>query len=56
MKILRTIRMSAEDLSSALLPPKLVTPIAHYQCPKLKLKNYSIWAIQVKVILEAHGL
>nr|GFA05438.1 zinc finger, CCHC-type [Tanacetum cinerariifolium] len=36
--------------------PKPVTPIAHYQCPKLKSTNYTVWAIQIKVILEAHGL
>ena len=35
---------------------KPVTPIAQYQCPKLKNTNYTVWAIQVKVILEAHGL
>ncbi|PWA38442.1 gag-pol polyprotein [Artemisia annua] len=35
---------------------KPVTPIAQYQCPKLKTTNYTVWAIQIKVILEAHGL
>ncbi|GJZ56680.1 zinc finger, CCHC-type containing protein [Tanacetum coccineum] len=25
-------------------------------CPKLKTTNYTVWAIQIKVILEAHGL
>ncbi|GKC89315.1 zinc finger, CCHC-type containing protein [Tanacetum coccineum] len=35
---------------------KPVTPIAQYQCPKLKNTNYTVWAIQIKVILEAHGL
>ncbi|GJR35223.1 zinc finger, CCHC-type containing protein [Tanacetum coccineum] len=48
--------MSGEDLSSALITPKPVTPITHYQCPTLKLTNYTVWAIQIKVILEAHGL
>ena len=35
---------------------KPVTPIAQYQCPTLKNTNYTVWAIQIKVILEAHGL
>nr|GEZ23480.1 zinc finger, CCHC-type [Tanacetum cinerariifolium] len=35
---------------------KPVTTIAQYQCPKLKNTNYIVWAIQIKVILEAHGL
>ena len=35
---------------------KPITPIAQYQCPKLKTTNYTVWAIQIKVILEAHGL
>nr|GFA26975.1 zinc finger, CCHC-type [Tanacetum cinerariifolium] len=30
--------------------------MAQYQCPKLKTTNYTVWAIQIKVILEAHGL
>ncbi|GKC20098.1 zinc finger, CCHC-type containing protein [Tanacetum coccineum] len=48
--------MSGEDLSSALITPKPVTPITHYQCLTLKLTNYTVWAIQIKVILEAHRL
>ena len=35
---------------------KPLTPIAQYQCPKLKNTNYTVWAIQIKVILEANGL
>nr|GFA95897.1 zinc finger, CCHC-type [Tanacetum cinerariifolium]GFB21295.1 zinc finger, CCHC-type [Tanacetum cinerariifolium] len=35
---------------------KPITPIAQYQCPKLKNTNYTVWAIQIKVILEEHGL
>ncbi|PWA94574.1 ribonuclease H-like domain, Reverse transcriptase, RNA-dependent DNA polymerase [Artemisia annua] len=35
---------------------KPITPFAQYQCPKLKTTNYTVWAIQIKVILEAHGL
>lgn len=35
---------------------KPVTPIAQYQCPKLKTTNHTVWAIQIMVILEAHGL
>nr|GFC12508.1 zinc finger, CCHC-type [Tanacetum cinerariifolium] len=30
--------------------------MAQYQCLKLKTTNYTDWAIQIKVILEAHGL
>nr|GEW94020.1 zinc finger, CCHC-type [Tanacetum cinerariifolium] len=30
--------------------------MAQYQCPKLETINYTVWAIQIKVILEAHGL
>nr|GFA41922.1 zinc finger, CCHC-type [Tanacetum cinerariifolium] len=33
---------------------KPITPMAQYECPKLKNTNYTIWAIQIKVILEAH--
>ncbi|PWA78922.1 zinc finger, CCHC-type [Artemisia annua] len=35
---------------------KPITPIAQYQCSKLKTTNYTVWAIQIKVILDAHGL
>ncbi|PWA86893.1 copia protein [Artemisia annua] len=35
---------------------KHITPIAQYQCPKLKNTNYTVWAIQIKAILDAHGL
>ena len=35
---------------------KPVTPIAQYQCPKLKNTNYPVRIIQIKVILEAQGL
>ncbi|GJY99627.1 zinc finger, CCHC-type containing protein [Tanacetum coccineum] len=38
------------------LSVKTRTPIAQYQCPKLKTTNYTVWAIQIKVILEAQGL
>ncbi|GKA34551.1 zinc finger, CCHC-type containing protein [Tanacetum coccineum] len=48
--------MTIEDLNSALITQKPVAPITHYQCPTLKLTNYTVWAIQTKVILEAHGL
>ncbi|GJS03669.1 zinc finger, CCHC-type containing protein [Tanacetum coccineum] len=48
--------MTIEDLNSALITQKPVAPITHYQCPTLKLTNYTVWAIQIKVILEAHGL
>nr|GEW56961.1 zinc finger, CCHC-type [Tanacetum cinerariifolium] len=47
--------MPADDLGDT-STPKPVTPIAHYQCPKLKSTNYTVWAIQLKVVLEAHGL
>nr|GEW68349.1 zinc finger, CCHC-type [Tanacetum cinerariifolium] len=52
---MKIIKMPADDLgdTSTLKP---VTPIVHYQCPKLKSINYTVWAIQIKVILEAHGL
>nr|GFB88015.1 zinc finger, CCHC-type [Tanacetum cinerariifolium] len=30
--------------------------MTQYQCPKLKVTNYTVWAIQIKVILEAHDL
>ncbi|GJZ61361.1 zinc finger, CCHC-type containing protein [Tanacetum coccineum] len=48
--------MTIEDLNSALITQKPVAPITHYQCPTLKSTNYTVWAIQIKVILEAHGL
>ncbi|GKD44936.1 zinc finger, CCHC-type containing protein [Tanacetum coccineum] len=48
--------MAGDDTTSTSTPPKPVTPIAQYQCPKLKNTNYTVWAIQIKVILEAHGL
>ncbi|GJR08666.1 zinc finger, CCHC-type containing protein [Tanacetum coccineum] len=48
--------MTIEDLNSALITQKPVAPITHYQYPTLKLTNYTVWAIQTKVILEAHGL
>ncbi|GJX99975.1 zinc finger, CCHC-type containing protein [Tanacetum coccineum] len=47
--------MAGDDTAST-SAPKPVTPIAQYQCPKLKSTNYTVWAIQIKVILEAHGL
>ncbi|GJR48432.1 zinc finger, CCHC-type containing protein [Tanacetum coccineum] len=43
-------------MASTSAPQKPVTPIAQYQCPKLKNTNYTVWAIQIKVILEAHDL
>ncbi|GKC33716.1 hypothetical protein Tco_1046100 [Tanacetum coccineum] len=52
----KLVRMTIEDLNSALITQKPVAPITHYQCPTLKLTNYTVWAIQTKVILEAHGL
>nr|GEV35251.1 zinc finger, CCHC-type [Tanacetum cinerariifolium] len=42
------------DNTSNIMKP--ITPIAQYLCPKLKNTNYTVWAIQIKVILEAHGL
>ncbi|GKA09506.1 zinc finger, CCHC-type containing protein [Tanacetum coccineum] len=45
--------MTGDDTTNTLKP---ITPIAQYQCPKLKTTNYTVWAIQIKVILEAHGL
>ncbi|GKA23814.1 zinc finger, CCHC-type containing protein [Tanacetum coccineum] len=45
--------MAGEDNTTT---PKTEAPMAHYQCPKLKTTNYTVWAIQIKVILEAHGL
>ncbi|GJT74019.1 zinc finger, CCHC-type containing protein [Tanacetum coccineum] len=47
--------MSGDDTTNT-TTPKPVTPIAQYQCPKLKTTNYTVWAIQIKVILEAHDL
>lgn len=44
------------DDTNATTTLKPITPIAQYQCPKLKNTNYTVWAIQIKVILEAHGL
>nr|GEX12280.1 zinc finger, CCHC-type [Tanacetum cinerariifolium] len=35
---------------------KPITPMAQYQCPKLKTINYTVWEIQIKVTLEAHSL
>ncbi|GJY23785.1 zinc finger, CCHC-type containing protein [Tanacetum coccineum] len=48
--------MAGDDTSNTMTPLKPVTPIAQYQCPKLKTTNYTVWAIQIKVILEAHDL
>ncbi|GKA94427.1 zinc finger, CCHC-type containing protein, partial [Tanacetum coccineum] len=48
--------MVGDDTTNTSTPLKPVTPIAQYQCPKLKTTNYTVWAIQIKVILEAHGL
>nr|GEV09259.1 zinc finger, CCHC-type [Tanacetum cinerariifolium] len=48
--------MAGDDTTSTSTPQKPVTPIAQYQCPKLKNTNYTVWAIQIKVILEAHDL
>ncbi|GJY79920.1 zinc finger, CCHC-type containing protein [Tanacetum coccineum] len=45
--------MAGDDATNTVKP---VTPIAQYQCPKLKTTNYTVWAIQIKVILEAQGL
>ncbi|GJU58446.1 zinc finger, CCHC-type containing protein [Tanacetum coccineum] len=48
--------MAGDDTTNTTTPLKPVTPIAQYQCPKLKTTNYTVWAIQIKVILEAHDL
>ena len=48
--------MAGDDTTNTSTTLKPVTPIAQYQCPKLKNTNYTVWAIQIKVILEAHGL
>ncbi|GJR08977.1 zinc finger, CCHC-type containing protein [Tanacetum coccineum] len=48
--------MAGDDTTNTTTPLKPITPIAQYQCPKLKTTNYTVWAIQIKVILEAHGL
>ncbi|GJU32703.1 hypothetical protein Tco_1176292 [Tanacetum coccineum] len=45
--------MAGDDTTNTTTPLKPVTPIAQYQCPKLKTTNYTVWAIQIKVILEA---
>ncbi|GJU79055.1 zinc finger, CCHC-type containing protein [Tanacetum coccineum] len=55
LKILSTFEMVNEDTTST-STPKTEAPMAQYQCPKLKTTNYTVWAIQIKVILEAHGL
>ncbi|GJT89234.1 zinc finger, CCHC-type containing protein [Tanacetum coccineum] len=49
-------KMSGDDTTNTTTPLRPVTPIAQYQCPKLKTTNYTVWAIQIKVILEAHDL
>nr|GEZ12421.1 zinc finger, CCHC-type [Tanacetum cinerariifolium] len=54
VKILNTFKMVNEDATNT-STPKTETPITQYQCPKLKTTNYTVWAIQIKVILEAHG-
>ncbi|GJX23466.1 zinc finger, CCHC-type containing protein [Tanacetum coccineum] len=48
--------MAGDDTTSTSTPLKPLTPIAQYQCPKLKTTNYTVWAIQIKVILEAYDL
>nr|GEV13901.1 ribonuclease H-like domain, reverse transcriptase, RNA-dependent DNA polymerase [Tanacetum cinerariifolium] len=48
--------MAGDDTTNTTTPLKPVTPIAQYQCPKLKSTNYTVWAIQIKVILKAHDL
>nr|XP_043633293.1 uncharacterized protein LOC122604464 [Erigeron canadensis] len=48
--------MSGENPNGALVTQKPAVPISHYQCPVLKETNYTVWAIQIKVILEANGL
>nr|GFC00548.1 zinc finger, CCHC-type [Tanacetum cinerariifolium] len=48
--------MDGDDTTNTSTPLKPVTQIAQYQCPKLKTTNYTIWAIQIKVILEARDL
>nr|GEZ36040.1 zinc finger, CCHC-type [Tanacetum cinerariifolium] len=44
---------NSDNTSNTMKP---ITPITQYQCPKLKNTNYTVWAIQIKVILEVHGL
>ncbi|GJV97076.1 zinc finger, CCHC-type containing protein [Tanacetum coccineum] len=48
--------MAGDDTTSTSTPLKPVTTIAQYKCPKLKTTNYTVWAIQIKVILEAYYL
>lgn len=48
--------MAGDDTSTTNNVLKPVTPIAQCQCPKLKTTNYTVWAMQFKVIQEAHGL
>ena len=48
--------MVGDDTTNTSNTVKPITPIAQYQCPKLKNTSYTVWAIQIKVILEAHGL
>ena len=38
---------NVNDANSTVVKP--VTPIAQYQCPKLKTTNYTVWAIQIMV-------
>ncbi|KAI3813170.1 hypothetical protein L1987_17887 [Smallanthus sonchifolius] len=35
---------------------KEASSLTHYQCPILKSTNYTIWALRIKLILEANGL
>ncbi|GKA15002.1 zinc finger, CCHC-type containing protein [Tanacetum coccineum] len=55
-KGISTYKMAGDDTASTSTPLKPVAPIAQYQCPKLKTTNYTVWAIQIKVILEAYDL
>ncbi|GJR76610.1 zinc finger, CCHC-type containing protein [Tanacetum coccineum] len=32
------------------------TSTPQFQCPMLKLSNYSLWAIRMQIILKANGL
>ena len=48
--------MTGENSNNALNTQKSVPPISLYQCPILKPANYTVWAIQIKIIHEANGL
>jgi hypothetical protein len=35
---------------------KEMSPSTHFQCPMLNSTNYTTWAIQMQIILEANSL